>query len=415
MIMSIKRVVSCFILSRGDDLRVAVFHRVNTMPTFPSHWAACSGSIEEGETPLQTVRRELCEETNLPAASLELQGGLYLDVPVHTLGNGRTTAIIRVYPFAVELPPGHTLALRGSEHDSFQFVTVSELEALHPAVPGLSQAFHHATHARYLATTTTTTTSNTNNSAYCAASVDAVREWCSDTANGSAEMARNAVLLVERESSVDPAKLRLMRPGMVAITNALDRCLSDDKSSPRQVLEALQRDAELAVQYAVKFLQPLIEQHHQRSNHHDSEPDSLFTIATHSRSSTVLAVLQRILHTFQQRGGDIRIVCSKSTPGDEGILMARDLGDGIAECVDDDVLLERIRTNSIDLLLLGCDCLTEKDVVNKIGTAASHKQQRPPRPKSFVVWIAGSSGRISIRHRWKRSSSACRWSCFMQC
>jgi translation initiation factor 2B subunit (eIF-2B alpha/beta/delta family)/8-oxo-dGTP pyrophosphatase MutT (NUDIX family) len=336
---SIKRVVSCFILSgtpTRENLRIAVFHRVETMPTFPSHWAACSGSIEEGEIPSQTALRELQEETNLPV--VDLQGGLYLDVPFKSSRGGET--IIRVYPFTVKLPLNWKLELLGTEHDSFQFVTVDALEALQPAVPGLAQAFHHATHGQYLPS----------------AIMPAIRDWYTDKVNGAAVMARNAVKLVEA-GSADAATLRMMRPSMVAITNALDSLVVQ---TPAQVLEDMQRDLERTVEYAVHVLQPLIAEHRQ------SHPESPFTVATHSRSSTILTVLRRTLHECKR--GDVRIICGKSTPGDEGILMAQDLGDNVAECVQDNELLEMIRTNCVDALLTGCDCLTEKDVVNKIGT-----------------------------------------------
>ena len=73
----IKRVVSCFLLSgpkTRDQLRIVVFHRVATMPTFPNHWAACSGSMEENERPWQTSERELREETGVEAGKLKLVG-----------------------------------------------------------------------------------------------------------------------------------------------------------------------------------------------------------------------------------------------------------------------------------------------------------------------------------------------------
>lgn len=339
---TIKRVVSSFILSNNqrEDLEVAVFHRVDTMPSFPSHWAACSGSIDKGETPWEAARRELLEETKFPEAAIDgLRGGLYLDV---LMKSHETT--IRVYPFAVHLPPHWKLELRGREHDSFEFITISELEILQPTVPDLSKAFHHATRGQYLPSAKLT---------------PAIRDWSSDKVSGAAIMARNAIQLVVENSDTLPATLRMMRPSMVAITNALDRL---SESTPTQVIEALQGDAERAANYAALMIQPLIEQQQQ------SNRESPFTIATHSRSSTILAVLRLTLQNCC--GCNIRILCSKSTPGDEGILMAHDVGHSSAECVDDGKLLEMMRSNSIDLLLTGCDCLTDKDVVNKIGTSA---------------------------------------------
>lgn len=88
-------------------------------------------------------------------------------------------------------------------------------------------------------------------------------------------------------------------------------------------------------------------------------------IATFSRSSTLLAVLKRLLQDQKDSGECINIVCAKSTPGDEGELMAQDLN---VPCIEDTVMLERIRSGNIDLLLTGSDCTMADAVVNKIGT-----------------------------------------------
>lgn len=344
---SIKRVVSCFILSGNptrEELRVAVFHRQDTMPTFPSHWAACSGSIEPGETPWQTARRELLEETNLQEEPA-VQHGLYVDVPFRKTQDRET--IIRVYPFTVKLPLNHKLELRGTEHDFFKFISIPELEELQPAVPSLAWAFHHATNGQYMSSVP----------------VEVV-EWASDHVNGAAIMARKAVELVAKHDA-DPNQIKMFRPSMVAITNAMH---SLETMSPASVLESLEVEAERAIQYAVTEIQPLLDG--------KSKEDPL-TIATFSRSSTILAVLKRL----QDQSDYINIVCSKSTPGDEGEFMAWDLQ---VPCVEDTIMLERIRDGQIDLLLTGSDCTMADAVVNKIGTTEMARAAAgSPKCKSF--------------------------------
>jgi 8-oxo-dGTP pyrophosphatase MutT (NUDIX family)/translation initiation factor 2B subunit (eIF-2B alpha/beta/delta family) len=339
---SIKRVVSCFILSGNptrEELKVAVFHRVDTMPTFPSHWAACSGSIEPGETPWQTARRELLEETNVPQEPSR-QHGLYVDVvPFRKTNDADETIIIRVYPFQVQLPVHFKLKLRGTEHDHFKFISIPELEELEPAVPSLALAFHHATNGRYLS------------------SVNAeVEEWAGDHVSGAATMTRRAVELVASQHA-DPKQIKMFRPSMVAITNAMN---SLDTMSPESVLESLEWEAERAIQHAVQEIQPLLQ------NKSKEDP---FVIATFSRSSTLLAVLKRLQGEDDGggggRGGRLKVVCAKSSPGDEGELMALDLN---VPCVEDGVMLERIRSGNVDLLLTGSDCTMADAVVNKVGT-----------------------------------------------
>ena len=337
LVTSIKRVVSCFILSGNPaasrrDVKIAVFHRVDTMPTFPSHWAACSGSIEEGETPFETTCRELREETNLPVVP-DRRHGLYVDVPFRKTEERET--IIRVYPFTVQLPTDWKLELRGTEHDYYKFISVAELEALEPAVPSLARAFHHATYGRYLEGVS-------NN----------VQEWANDHNNGAATMARNALELVVNQNA-DPNLIRMFRPSMVAITNAMNRVIRGE--SAESVLQSLGTETTRAMEHAVDSIEPLLQ---------NRSKENPLVIATFSRSSTLVAVLQRLLHNH---GESITIVCSKSTPGDEGMLMAQDLG-GVP-CVDDEEFLNNVRNNKVDLILTGSDCVTEKSVVNKIGTA----------------------------------------------
>jgi hypothetical protein len=144
-------------------------------------------------------------------------------------------------------------------------------------------------------------------------------------------------------------------------------------------------------------------------------------IATHSRSSTLLVVLQRVLmasdeeldedeHEESQTNNDKipliqrPILCGQSTPDNEGDLLARDLvsllgssttttGTTIpsATCVDNATLYDLIamtnsggtttkhddtdtddynhdHDDSIDLLLVGADCICRDAIVNKVGT-----------------------------------------------
>ena len=126
LVMSMKRVTTTFLVKglrqempQRQDLRIAIFHRCSTMPTFPSRYAGCSGSMEEGESPWETARRELQEETNwLPASTLQweepTEAGLFVDVDFVSPRSGRSS-IIRVYPFVVSVLKEFELELRGTE------------------------------------------------------------------------------------------------------------------------------------------------------------------------------------------------------------------------------------------------------------------------------------------------------------
>lgn len=373
---TIRRVVSCFLLSRNErqEQVVAVFRRQVSMPTFPSHWAAVSGSIEAGETPLDTARRELDEETNIAdllsqsaLESLEWQSGLFVDVPYNRQkrpaadtgsdeerGDKSRKAtsshntqilpgnIIRVYPFAVDLSEQlkdiqNHLVLRGTEHDRMEWILAQDIAKLDPAVPALATAFHHATRGSFHSSIPTV-----------------VREWAADRVSGAASLARQAAQLVS-EANANPSDMKMLRPSMVALTNILTR-MESGNLTPDEALESLEREGKRAVDLAVKRVLAIV-------SFRKESCSRAFTIALFSRSSTLCSIIRGV-----QQEASVNVVCSRSTPGDEGLLMAEDVG-GVP-CLSDQNVVEKVKNDEIDLVLVGCDCIMEKEVVNKIGTRA---------------------------------------------
>lgn len=187
--MTVKRVTTTFLVKGGtasannqssrDSLRIAMFHRCATMPTFPNQYAACSGSIETGEMPWETALRELQEETNYSSryqgkqktlSPVPPETGLYVDVDFISPRSGKSS-IIRVYPFVVHIvDDDFELSLQGTEHDTFQWMSLDEVEELDrqsKTVPSLALAFHHATRGRYYKQIT-----------------NEGRQWASDKENG---------------------------------------------------------------------------------------------------------------------------------------------------------------------------------------------------------------------------------------
>jgi 8-oxo-dGTP pyrophosphatase MutT (NUDIX family) len=179
--MTIKRVTTTFLVKGGkgnnqatrDSLRIAIFHRCSTMPTFPNRCASISGSVEAGEMPWETALRELQEETNYStksSSSFPPESGLYVDVDFLSPRSG-TCSIIRIYPFVVHIVDSdYELALRGTEHDNFQWMSLDEVEELDrqsKTVPSLALALQHATRGRYFNEVT-----------------NEERQWASDKENG---------------------------------------------------------------------------------------------------------------------------------------------------------------------------------------------------------------------------------------
>ena len=363
---TIRRAVSCFLLSTNEQGKevVAIFHRQATMPTFPSHWAAVSGSIETDETPLEAAKRELKEETNIrqlfSSSSLDAipcQAGLYVDVPyvrksrkveesVTKETNSHQSQIepgdvIRVYPFLFDFKDRSedltkSLRMKGTEHDRMAWIPPQELLDLKPTVPALARAFQHAS---------------------CGEAIcdfpPAVREWAADRESGAAALAKRAVQIVEQDERADPKDMKMIRPTMVSITNALTE-LEKKSMTPRELLESLELEGRRTVDMALKRVRGLIEQ--RKSN------SGTFTIALFSRSSTLLSIVKLLLKEITA----IQVICSQSSPGDEGFLMAKDLGD--VPCIPDDVLIDKVVGDEVDLVLTGCDCIMSDKVANKVGT-----------------------------------------------
>lgn len=370
--LSIKRVVSCFLL-RSNAQTVAIFRRQATMPSFPSHWAPCSGSIEDGETPWEAAARELYEETNVVADAADVQperlGGLFVDVP---LGQDATARrLIRVYPFVVHVPDDFELELRGTEHDRLDWIAPQELQTLEPAVPALAEAFHHATHGQYLMDLP-----------------QSIHTWRKDRVNGAATLAQQALqILIDNENNNDndttihlAQAMRMMRPTMVAICNALNRVITMEAASPQQVLNDMQTASLALKQRGAQILSDYYYNHHHKKHQQPDHSSRPYTIATFSRSSTLVEILQQFVQDIssQTTNADaattnLHFICAKSTPGDEGVLLAQDLQTCcthvVVTCLPDNDVLQRIRDGAIDLVVVGADCvLPNKQVVNKVGT-----------------------------------------------
>ena len=393
--ISIKRVVSVFILrpanKRQSTYEVALFRRCETMPTFPLHYAGISGSIEEDDnSPLDAAVRELQEETNIHEIFRKYCGGdkdsmmglrncikqgLHVDVAKDKGKGAFGGRIIRVYPFSLTLPEVDSdwvssivwsgLEMKGTEHDQMKFMNIDEfLSMTEPCVPSLKLAFHHATSGSYLK--------------LC----KEIRTWEMDRVNGAAYLARQAVELAAAytdtaadEHNVEDidglpstaSSIAMLRPSMVPIVNVMnefDRCMQLEQNSDRvrdELLQSLDEEGKRCVDIGVEYILRYYKQCQSKSSASEK-----FVIGTFSRSSTMKLILERVLEQ-----ATIQVLCSQSTPGDEGELTATtDVHN--AKWLPDQSFLEQIEQGNINLLLVGADCILQdgKGVVNKIGTAA---------------------------------------------
>eukprot|EP00581_Thalassiosira_minuscula_P011196 CAMPEP_0183720454 /NCGR_PEP_ID=MMETSP0737-20130205/13065_1 /TAXON_ID=385413 /ORGANISM="Thalassiosira miniscula, Strain CCMP1093" /LENGTH=437 /DNA_ID=CAMNT_0025950319 /DNA_START=82 /DNA_END=1395 /DNA_ORIENTATION=+ len=388
------------------------------MPTFPGHWAGISGSIEMNEdtNPMDAAVRELREETNLGELVDEYHGdgkskkmldlrkymkqGLHVDVSSNRSKGEFGGRIIRVYPFALTLP-GYSgpvnkevidetatsqtssdlwskLEMKGTEHDQMEWITIGDfLEMTEPCVPLLKLAFHHATSGSYLELP------------------KEIRTWENDRVNGAAFLAKEAVKLAADHTNTNtgnelnaqnndsgnnptiPLSIAMLRSSMVPIVNIMNEfdrrvySLGEDSKAVRdQLLESLGADAESCVERGVETILRYVTENPSCSTNRE------FVVGTFSRSSTMKSILRRVLGILEEQQTSstsqliLKVLCSRSTPGDEGGLMASDIPD--AECLADKLFMEQIKQGKIHLVLVGADCILPggNGVVNKVGTAS---------------------------------------------
>lgn len=80
-------VVTCFLLRRDDGERVLLVRRSELVRTYRGDWAAISGYLEPGVTPLEQAYTELREETSLSRDDVRLvRVGTPLHVDDPTIG-----------------------------------------------------------------------------------------------------------------------------------------------------------------------------------------------------------------------------------------------------------------------------------------------------------------------------------------
>jgi len=107
-----------------DDHRVLLLHR---RPERGNFWQPITGSIEEGESPLETARREIAEETGHPGEpeALDLQQSFMIES--HYLETLYPTPIIASeMGFVARLSSSAPIRIDAEEHDDFGWFTFGE-------------------------------------------------------------------------------------------------------------------------------------------------------------------------------------------------------------------------------------------------------------------------------------------------
>ncbi|MGA8809560.1 MAG: NUDIX domain-containing protein, partial [Thermoanaerobaculia bacterium] len=107
-----------------DGERVLLLHR---RPERGNFWQPITGSIEEGELPLDTARRELTEETGHSGEpeAIDLEQSFMIES--HFLEAKYPPPIVASETaFVVEVPPGLPVRMDAAEHDNYGWFTFAE-------------------------------------------------------------------------------------------------------------------------------------------------------------------------------------------------------------------------------------------------------------------------------------------------
>jgi translation initiation factor 2B subunit (eIF-2B alpha/beta/delta family) len=201
--------------------------------------------------------------------------------------------------------------------------------------------------------------------------------WATDRVNGAAYLARGAVVIAAAQfdkgssiSQVNVAQsIAMLRPTMVPIVNVMNEfdTRSSDTSQSKAaktiecgILESLDLELERCVNLAVKNILQDYDVWKATSSR------ETFVIGTFSRSSTLKSILERVLES--RKYDEIQVICSQSTPGNEGELMARDISNSI--WLPDTEFQRCVSEGKVNLVIVGADCILSNDmgIVNKIGT-----------------------------------------------
>ncbi len=120
--MKFKTPISALVLIHTPDLQVLIMERADKA----GFWQSVTGSLEDGETPLQAAMREVFEETGLDASKYNLQdwqaSNVYEIYPHwrHRYASGVVENTEHL--FGLELPSQLTIKLAPDEHVRYEWV-----------------------------------------------------------------------------------------------------------------------------------------------------------------------------------------------------------------------------------------------------------------------------------------------------
>ena len=111
------------ILFRRIDGKVE-YLLLKTTPEREDFWQPVTGGLEEGETKIEALKREVFEETGVKNVVRIVENVGYFDYPDAHFIKGFDH--IQEYVFGVEVDPDERIVVDGKEHSRFQWCSLQE-------------------------------------------------------------------------------------------------------------------------------------------------------------------------------------------------------------------------------------------------------------------------------------------------
>ena len=105
----------------SGDIQYLLLKRTQEKESF---WQPVTGGLEEGETKVQALKREVWEETGIKNVVRIVQNVDYFEYPDAHFIKGYD--FIKEYVFGVEVDPNERIALDGKEHSQFRWCNFKE-------------------------------------------------------------------------------------------------------------------------------------------------------------------------------------------------------------------------------------------------------------------------------------------------